>query len=73
MPFTAVFLVTIDGNFLPPQLVDVDKTPKSLPKVACPKDCDITFTVNHWCNDVDVTDNQYVNKIHLPYITHKRQ
>ena len=65
MPFTAVFVVTIDGNFLPPQLVDVDKTPKSLPKVACLKDCDITFTVNHWCNEVDVTDNRYVNKIHL--------
>ena len=32
-PITAVFAVTMDGNFLIPQLVYADKTPKCLPNV----------------------------------------
>ena len=50
---TAVFGVTMDGNFLPPQLVYAGKTPKCLPKFDFPEDWDITFTENHWCNEHD--------------------
>ena len=65
---TAVFGVTMDGNFLPPQLV---YAPKCLPKVDFSEDWDITFTENHWCNEAVMID--YVNKILLPYITLKKQ
>ena len=68
---TAVFGVTMDGNFLPPQLVYAGKTPKCLPKVDFPEDWDITFTENHWCNEAVMID--YVNKILLPYIAQKKQ
>ena len=64
---TAVFAVTMNGNFLPPQLVYAGKTPKCFPKVDFPKDWDITYTENHRCNEVVMID--YVNKILLPYIT----
>ena len=44
---TTVFGVTMDGNFLPPQLVYAGKTPKRLPNIDFPEDWDITFTENH--------------------------
>ena len=68
---TAVFVVTMNGNFWPPQLVYAGKTPKCLPKVDYCKDWDITYTEKHWCNEVVMID--YVNKFLLPYIRQKRQ
>ena len=53
---TAVFGVTMDGNFLPPQLVYAGKTPKRLPNIDFPEDWDITFTENHWCNEAVMID-----------------
>ena len=61
----------MNGNFLPLQLVYAGKTPQYLPKVDFPKNFDITYTENHWCNEAVMID--YVNKILLPYITQKRK
>ena len=68
---TAVFGATMDGDFLPPQLIYAGKTPKCIPKVNLPADWDVTFTNNHWSNELVMMD--YVNKILFPYITQKRQ
>ena len=68
---TAVFVVTLNGNFLVSQLVYAGITTKCLPKADFPKGWDITYTENYWCNEVVIID--YVNKILLPYISQKRQ
>jgi len=67
---TAVFGVTMDGIFLPPQLIYQGKSPKCLPEVRFPGDWDITYTVNHWSNEE--TTIQYIQKIILPFI-HKQK
>ena len=61
----------MEGDFLPPQLIYAGKTPKCIPKVNFPADWDVTFTSNHWSNELVMMD--YVNKILFPYITQKRQ
>ena len=65
---TAVFVATVDGDFLPPQLIYQDKTPRCLPNIDFQ---DITFTENHWSNETVMID--YVHKIPLPYIEEKKK
>ena len=68
---TAVFAATIDGDFLPPQLIYQGKTPRCLPSIDFPAGWDITFTENHWSNETVMID--YVHKILLPYIEEKKK
>ena len=68
---TALFAGSMSGDFLPVQLVYQGKTTKCLPSFKFPVDWDITYTNNHWCNEV--TMHQYITKIILPYIRSKRK
>jgi hypothetical protein len=68
---TAVFAGTLDGHFLPPQLIYTGKTPACHPKgVLFPSDWHITQTDNHWANENTV--NEYVEKIIIPYVDKTR-
>ena len=45
----------MNGTFLPPQLIYQGKTPKCLPPLDdVPSDWDVTFTENHWANEMTV-------------------
>lgn len=59
---TAVFAGTLDGKFLPMQLIYAGKTTSCHPKnVSFPNDWHITHTHthNHWANEATV--NEYVD------------
>ena len=68
---TAVFAGSMTGDFLPPQLVYKGKTERCLPQYQFPESWDITFSPNHWSNELTMKD--YVEKIILPYINDKRR
>ena len=68
---TAVFTGTMSGDFLPVQLVYKGKTARCLPTINFPSDWHLTFSENHWCNESTMVD--YVQKIFLPYVNHKRK
>ena len=68
---TAVFGATMEGGFLPPQLIYQGKTEGCLPRTQFPSDWHITYTPNHWANEVTTLD--YIQKIILPYISKKRE
>ena len=67
---TAVFANTMDGDFLPPQIIYSWKTKKCLPSVEFPEDWHITYTQNHWANEATTED--YIMKILVPYAVKKR-
>ena len=68
---TAVFGATLNGDFLPVQLIYKGTTSKCLPNtVAFPKDWHITYSANHW--STSETMMQYLKQIIIPYITKKR-
>ena len=68
---TAVFAASFTGDFLPPQLVYQDKTEWCLPRFQFPSDWNITFSPNHWSNEL--TMKEYFEQIILPYINKKRE
>ena len=68
---SAVFAGTKSGKFLPPQLICQGKTPKCLPPTDhVPSNWDITFTENHWANEMTVM--RYLERILFPYVEAKR-
>lgn len=68
---TTVFGITLDGFFLPPQLIYQGKSPNCLPQIRFPDDWHITYTSNHWANEQTTID--YIQKIILPYISRKKK
>ena len=64
---TGTFTVSMEGTFLPMQLIYAGKTQRCLPKhVEFPKEFDVTFTPNHWSNEekaIGLLDN-----IIFPYL-----
>ena len=68
---TAVFAGSFTGDFLPPQLVYQGKTERCLPQFQFPPDWNITFSPNHWSNEL--TMKEYLEQIILPYINKKRK
>ena len=68
---TAVFAGTMKGDFLPPQLIYQGKTSKSLPSVEFPPEWHITFSENHWSNELAMVG--YLENILFPYIRKKRR
>lgn len=64
---TFLLYVTKSGTLLPPQLIYVGKSDRSLPNgVNFPEDLDITFTDSHWSTEVSM--NRYVDKVIVPYV-----
>ena len=67
---TAVLTVTLDGNFLPVQLVYQGKTSACLPCTKIPSGWHLTYTHNHW--STEETTKDHIEKIILPYLTEKK-
>ena len=63
---TAVFGITLSGDFLPPQLIYQGTTPKCLPSIRFLAGWDVTFSENHWLNESTMED--YLNNMLFPYI-----
>ncbi|CAC5412815.1 unnamed protein product [Mytilus coruscus] len=57
---------SMQGEFLPPQIIYGGKTDKCHPIYKFPSDWDITHSENHWVNTG--TQMEYVKNIILPYI-----
>ena len=68
---TAIFTVTLSGNFLPMQLIYTGKTAQSLPKFSFPDGFSLTQNPSHWSNED--TMELYVKEILAPYIKMKRE
>ena len=49
----------------------IGKTTKCLPSVTFPEDWNITFTINHWCNERTMLC--YVEEIIIPYLQAKKR
>ena len=68
---TAVFGATLEGQFLPPQIIYQGKTEACLPRIRFPSDWHVTYTPNHWANELTTLD--YIEKTILPYVSKKRK
>jgi len=68
---TGVFVVTLGGDFLPPQLIYKGTTSTCLPKVTCSTCWHLTDSPNHWANEFTTKD--YIQKIINPYLTKKHE
>ena len=62
--------MTKSGHYLPRQIIYAGKTPRCLPTPKFPADWHITYTENHWSNQV--TTLQYITNVLLPYVTQKK-
>ena len=67
---TGVFTITLDGQFLPPQLVYQGTTSVCLPRVKFPNNWHVTRSPNHWVNESTTKD--FIQKIINPYLQNKR-
>ena len=68
---TATFVGSLDGKFLPMQILYQGKTDRSHPKYAFPDGFDIYHTPNHWANEE--TCIRFFEKIIFPYIKEMRE
>ena len=68
---TVVLAGSLTGELLPLQLVYQGKTKQCLPKVKFPDDWLISFTPNHWCNEI--TMEAYIHEVIAPFIRQKRE
>ena len=68
---TAVFTISLDGSFLPIQLIYCGKSCACLPSTKFPSDWHITNSHNRWANEITTKD--HVKKIIIPYLRKKAQ
>ena len=69
---TAIFACTLDGKFLPMQLIYQGTTSKCHPKdVQFPAGWLISHTENHWANETTTID--YIRNIIVPYVNKERK
>ena len=68
---TAVFTISLDGSFLPIQLIYCGKSRACLPSTKFPSHWHITYSHNRWANEITTKD--HVEKIIIPYLRKKRQ
>ena len=68
---TATFAASLDGTFLPMQLLYQGKTQRSHPKFTFPDGFDIFHTPNHWANEE--TCLRFFEKIIFPYVRKVRE
>ena len=66
----AVFAGSLARDFLLPQLVYKGKTSRLPVVVGFPSDWDVTYSINHWCNEE--TMNSLAHKVLFPYVAKKR-
>ena len=63
---TATFAVSASGDFLPMQLIYAGETKSCLPKFTFPHSFHVTYTKNHWSNQVKVTE--HFEKVIFPFL-----
>jgi len=68
---TAVFCGSMTREFFPLQLIYEGKTNRCLPQFDFPSAWHVTFSDNHWSNEI--TMKQYFEKIILPYVNKKEE
>lgn len=68
---TATFAASLDGTFLPMQILYQGKTNRSHPKNAFPDGFDIFHTPNHWANEK--TCLRFFENIIFPYVKKVRE
>ena len=68
---TATFAVTLNGQFLPMQLLYQGKTSCCHPRFSFPCEFDVFHTPNHWANED--TCIHFTENILMPYITKVRE
>ena len=66
----AVICATLSGFFLLFQVIYQGKTTASLPRYSFPDDWNVTYTPNHWSNEVKTLE--YITKVILPYVEGKQ-
>ena len=68
---TATFTITLDGPFLPVQLIYVVKISKSLPRVNFPKSFSLSANPKHYSNEQEPI--KVLEKIIIPYVKKERK
>jgi len=68
---TGTFTVTLDGRFLPMQLIYGGKTKQSLPRFEFPKDFSLSCNPKHFSNTEESV--KLINEIILPYVENQRK
>ena len=63
------FAATMNGEFLPMQLMYEGKTDHCHPKFKFPASLDVFHTLNHWSNGS--TCVRFVNNVIIPYVKQK--
>ena len=63
---TAVSTISLDGSFLPIQLIYCGKSHACLSSTKFPSDWHITYSHNYWANEITTKD--HVEKIIIPYL-----
>ena len=68
---TATFTITLNGKFLPMQLIYGGKTQQSLPRVKFPSSFSLSVNPKHFSNEVESI--KLLNEIIFPYVTKERE
>ena len=68
---TATFTITLDGHFLPVQLIYGGKTSKSLPRVNFPKSFSLSANPKHYSNEQESI--KVLKEIIISYVKKKRE
>ena len=68
---TASFAITLNGHFLPVQLIYGWKTSKSLPRVKFPKSFSVSANPKHYSNEQELI--QVFEEIIIPYVKKERE
>ena len=68
---TATFTITLDGHFLPVQLIYGGKTSKSLPRVNFPKSFSLSANPKHYSNEQESI--KVLEEIIIPYVKKVRE
>ena len=68
---TLTFTITLDGKFLPPQIIYGGKTLQSLPRVKFPPTFSLNANPKHYSNEQESI--KLLNEIIVPYIKKERE
>ena len=68
---TATFTITLDGHFLPAQLIYGGKTSKSLPRFNFPKSFSLSVNPKHYSNEQESI--KVLEEIIIPYVKKERE
>ena len=68
---TATFTITLEGHFLPIQLIYAGKTKKSLPRVQFPASFSLSTGPKHYSNETESI--KILNDVIIPYVKNQRE